>query len=631
MTRALRDRCNGASQISSLTALIEERGAASLSATEVSLIDRAAARIGIDADLRIAYLGTHSLDPLPAYVRVHGLGVGLQIEDLTAPYGQYMQQLLAEDSELVEFSPSISFVSCSLRQIAPAIHDEFAELSAADLAAERSRVVEHMGGVADLALSRTQGAVVLANFPRPPYPAFGIADTKRDLGEAEFYLSLNLELLQRFKTSDRIHVMDLDRLVGGHRHPSAERLYYVAKSLWTDEQCNAIAQEMARYAVAITGRTRKCLVLDLDNTLWHGVVGEDGPDGVRVGQGTPAGEAFESFQHAARSLRRRGIVLALCSKNNPADAEEAFERRDDMPLKWQDFAVREIGWNDKASGIAEIAARLDIGEDSLVFADDNPAERAIVRGALPAVAVLEMPRDPAEYAEFLRRQPLFEKVRVNEDDMIRVDDYAARANRERLQFEAPSLDAYLSGLGTAIVVRPATSADAARVHELFNKTNQFNLTTRRYDLGGVERFISAPEFSLGVVSARDRFGAMGTVGVFLIEKDAAVARLDSFLMSCRALGRGIETAVMNCAKREAADRLGCTRMNAEFVPTAKNAPAGGFLDKQGFALASRDEGGVERYTLDLNGLRRVIPCEHVEVADEMGTSSAPRRSSGTEK
>ena len=620
MSRAFRDVCRDAETVDELRDIVAGLGPACLSSTEVALVNRAAERLAFPVGLRFAYAGSHSMDPLPACLRARAVGLGIGVADFIAPYGQYMQQLLGEETELLAFDPDVLLISCTMRQLAPRIHNAFETLSKDALLAERDRILAHVTEVAELAAARLGATVLVGNFPRPGQPALGVADAKRELGEAEFYLTLNLELARRFRDSDRIHVVDLDRLVGGLRQDATEPMYFIAKIVWSPDQANHIAQELLRYVVAATGRTRKCLVVDLDNTLWGGVAGEDGPDGVRVGQGSPDAEAFESVQYAVRALRGRGIILAVCSKNNPEDALAVFSARDQMPLKLEDFSAREIGWDNKATGLLNLAAALNIGVDSLVFVDDNPAERAAVRAALPGVTVLEMPADPADYATFLRAQPLFDKLRVSADDLARLADYSLQQGRERMRVEAGNLEDYLRGLGTNVHVRPAQPVDVARVHELFNKTNQFNLTTQRYSLADVERFLADPAYRLGVASAADNFGAMGTIGLFLAEVRGGVARLDSFLMSCRALGRGIETAVMNCVKREMAEKFACRQMYAKFIPSGKNTPAKDFLAAEGFELEETSQEGAESYRLDEPGFAP-RPCSHLAVVHEFEGNS----------
>lgn len=619
---SFRDTCTNAKQLDELHRAVASIDPFLMSPRDVAVVNRAAKRIGITRDFRVAYTGTHSFQPLPEYLEAHAIGSGIGIQSYISPYGQYMQELLDDRSGLIEFRPQLLFISCALRQLAPRVYNEFGSLTKDELRSEKTRILEQLAEVATVASERLGATVLLGNLARPPFPQLGIADLKAECGETEFYLTLNLELLERFKDSARVHIVDLDRLAGGMRRPSAEKMFFMAKSIWTDFQCNAIAQELLRYAIAATGRTRKCLVVDLDNTVWGGVAGEDGPEGVRIGQGSALAEAFESFQYAVRGLRQRGIMIAIASKNNPPDVEAVFNRRDPMPLTLSDFSAKEIGWGDKGSGVLNVAADLNIGTDSLVFADDNPAERAIVRGTVPGVEVLEMPSDPADFADFLRRQVWFEKLKVGEDDVARMQHYSIEQERQRLRTGATNLEQYLRELGTEVIVRLALPSDIPRVHELFNKTNQFNLTTRRYTLAEVERFQTEPKFTLGIASARDNFGEMGTIAVFLLESHGELVRLDSFLMSCRALGRGIETAIMNCVKQKVSQSVSVQRLEATFIPTKRNNPAKDFLGDQGFELLDRTADGSEQFCL-LRENSAPIPCEHLELRDEIAQELSP--------
>jgi FkbH-like protein len=615
-TSTLRERCTAATTADELRRTVAALDPYTLTATDVAVINRTVRRLALAPTLRVAFGGTHMLEPLPAYVGAHAIGLGIFVDSHMLPYGQYVQPLLAPESELKAFQPDILFLSLAMRQVAPRIHNEFALLSFAERAAERDRIISHVTDVVEAASEQLGATILVSNFPRPAWPSLGVADSKSELGEMEFYSTLNLELIKRFRGSDRIHILDLDRLVGGARPDASDRMYFIAKSLWSDSQANFIAQELLRYAIAATGQTRKCLVVDLDNTLWGGVAGEDGPAGVLVGPDSPTAEAFESLQHAVRSLRGRGAILAICSKNNSADVKAVFSARESMPLSLDDFSVCEISWNDKGRGLLGVASALNIGVESLVFADDNPAERAIVRGVAPGVEVLEMPGDPADYAAFIRRLVWFEKLRINTDDLTRVEHYAIEQRREQLRAESNDLGRYLESLGTEIRVRDARAGDLARIHELFNKTNQFNLTTRRYSLGEVERFYMQSGCILGVVTAGDHFGQMGTIAVYLVDLQGPGARLDSFLMSCRALGRGIETAVMNCLKRRLAELQDCEYLDAEFLPTEKNAPARDYLESQGFAPLGEVEDGARRFRLHKPGFVE-IPCPHLKVVHDI--------------
>jgi len=334
--------------------------------------------------------------------------------------------------------------------------------------------------------------------------------------------------------------------------------------------------------------------------------------GLKVGTGDPVGEAYADFQHAIRALTRRGVLLAIASKNNPEDVDSVFQQRSDMPLRREDFSVVQISWNSKVQALETIANTLEIGIDSLVFMDDNPAERAMVRGALPQVLVPELPDSPALYANFLRRQGWFERLQITTEDHGKTRQYRDQAERAAVRRASGSLDQYLVDLGTELEVRRAGPKDLPRIHQLFNKTNQFNLTTRRYGLGEVEEFAGSPRHLLCVASARDRYGELGQIGVFLVDVDGKDATLDSFLVSCRALGRGIESAMMNALKQTMRRLLPDGVLIARFMPTPKNAPARGFLEAQGLRLVDVGPGGEMAFRTPIADLQP-IDTPHIGV------------------
>jgi FkbH-like protein len=461
--------------------------------------------------------------------------------------------------------------------------------------------------------------LLIANFPLPSQPAFGIADLNAEYGETEFHLDLNLDLLRRFKGLPRVQVFDAERLASrfGKERLVDRRMYYLAKMEWSPAFLGCVAGELVRHARAAQGRTRKCLVLDLDNTLWGGVVGEDGPAGVKIGPGDPEGEAFLDLQHRLKALQAQGVLLAVCSKNNPGDVHELFESRPEMPLKLSDFAAVEVSWEPKHEGLKKIAAALNLGTDSLVFMDDNPAETSLIAQMLPEVKTVLLPPDPAEYAAFVERLTDFERTAVLEEDARKTSQYRENRQRQELQAAAGDLATYLASLRTELAIGRARRDDLPRVHQLFTKTNQFNLTTQRYTPAEVERFIGSPICELWVARARDRFGELGTIGAILLKRDGRVVYVDSFLMSCRAMGRGIETALMNHLKHRLLDEPGHLELRGRYLPTAKNKPVETFYEDQGFRLLEHRESGEKLYILR-RPEARLKPCDWIEaVRDEM--------------
>ena len=538
--------------------------------------------------VRLALLGTHTFPPFEDYFHVRAAASARVAECWIGSYGQYMQAVSPPADELRAFQPDVVLLSAQLSALAPSVVHDFGKLSATDADAERRRILDHLLEWADLAKQATDGTILMCNFPRPRYPVLGVADAKHQPSEAAFYLRLNLELLEALRAESRVGILDLDEAVAGFGSDRAwaHRMHYISRQPWQPGLCLALARDLWRQVIAAKGWARKCLVLDLDNTLWGGVAGEDGPMGLKVGPGDPVGEAFADFQHEVRALTARGVVLAVASKNNPGDVDAVFEQRKDMPLRKEDFSIMQVGWDTKVQALETIAATLNIGIDSLVFLDDNPAERAMVRGALPQVLVPDLPDSPALYSSFLRHQGWFERPRVTAEDIAKTRQYTEQAERAVLRRSAGSLEKYLADLATEVEIAVASPVDVPRVQQLFTKTNQFNVTTRRYSVGEVERFLRSPEHLLCVANARDRYGELGLIGVFLLRFDTTDAEIDSFLVSCRALGRGIETVIMNALKLEAKRQRPQGALLASFIPSARNAPARGFYEAQGLAPSS---------------------------------------------
>ncbi len=600
MTDDLRDRLAAATDRGGLLACVAGREPHALTAREAERIARRLAELAPPADLRLLFLGNHTLDALARTAAAAALCRGVLVECRVGPFDQHVQMLLDPALGLAAFDPQAIFLSLDLERLLPALPAGLAGLAAA---ARRRLVDEALQAIVDwveLAKARSTATLLVGNFWRPRRAHLGLADAKLEGGEAALYGMLNARLLDAFAADPRVYVVDVDHAVAstGRDAASDPRMAFLAKLAWAEAALPGLADLLARYVAGLVLPPRKCLVLDLDNTLWGGVLGEEGPDGIRIAEGDPVGEAFRAFQRAIIGIRQRGLLLAACSKNNPGDVEEVFRLRTDMPLKLADFAARRINWQPKHDNIKAIAAELNIGTDSLVFVDDNPAECELVRQMLPEVEVVQLPKDPSGYAALLLDLPSLERLAIAAEDRRKTEQYREQAEREAARaVVGTDMQAYLASLGTEATIWPATRAELTRVHQLFAKTNQFNLTTKRYQPADVERFIAAAEWHLEVVSAKDRFGELGIIAALLLERRGPDLVLDSLVMSCRAMGRSIETVIANRIKAIARAERPAGRLLAEFRPTAKNKPAADFLERQGFALVRTDDAGNRHYAL----------------------------------
>lgn len=556
--------------------------------------------------LRIAYLGNVTLSPLPPFVAAHCAREGWLAQTYVGHFGQHFQELYQQ--EFSTFAPDIVLLVLSLRLLRPDAFAEFTARSASDRQAIRDDVLGEIEYWVKQALSATQATLLVSNFPLPAIPALGIADTAEAYGETAFSLELNLELMRRLRAYGRVQILDVNRTASrlGYARAFDERMFHISKMDWTEALMAGIGQEVARHVVGAKGAAKKCLALDVDNTLWGGIVGEDGPTGVKVGHGDAESEAFLAFQQRIHALKDRGILLALCSKNNPADVEEAFRLRDEMPLRLEDFSAYAIGWESKHQGLAKIASDLNIGIDALVFIDDNPAEIVLIRQMLPTVECVLLPADPSAYVAALDALASFEKSVVLADDVNKTRQYHEAAERSRFSSAHDNMNDYLAQLQMEVSIGPVDADNLQRVHQLFSKTNQFNVTTKRYTLGELEAMLQLPEHHLGMAALRDRFGDLGIIAAFILIEEGGTLHIDSLLMSCRAMGRGVETTLMNFIKLQFGEREDLTALTAEFVPTAKNKPAANYFPEQGFKPAAKGAGLF--YVLNKNDVD-VKPCD----------------------
>jgi FkbH-like protein len=375
-----------------------------------------------------------------------------------------------------------------------------------------------------------------------------------------------------------------------------ERRWLTARLPFSSQALGYLAAEWLRYVQALSGQLCKVLVTDLDNTLWGGVLGEDGFDGIKIDAEYPGG-IYRALQRTLLDLSRRGILLAVSSKNNADDAMRVLNEHPGMLLRPEHFASMRINWNDKAQSLREIAAELNLGIDSLAFLDDNPVERHRVRTELPMVTVLELPEDPAGYAGCLRASPVFERLSVTDEDRLRSSYYVQQRQQRELEQHAGSLEDFYRALDQRIEILPFGQNNRARLAQLTQKTNQFNLTTRRYSEQQLLALAEAPGSSIYGIRAEDRFGDAGIVGLAILKQMDETAEIDTLLLSCRVIGRTIETALLSFLVNEGR-AAGARKLQGWFLPTKKNAPAASFYSKHEFTCIE-ENGSGSLWSLDI--------------------------------
>ena len=538
----------------------------------------------------LAILGDSATQQLAAAIRGESVRRGWKLRIYDADYDQMEAQLLDPDSELYRFGPDyILMFACTekLRQrfcaVPPAERTGFA-------ARELSRFVQ----LWEAAHSRCGAKIIMFDFPDSGDTVFGSYAIRTP---ASFGYQLRT-----------LNAMLGEAMAAGHPYvyPAAlsavqtqlgesvffdSRNWYLAKMAMTTDALPAAAATVLDIVTALSGSIKKCVICDLDSTLWGGVIGDDGMDGIRLGD-LGDGPAFTALQRWLLELRRRGVLLAVCSKNDEAVAKEPFEKHPEMVLRLEDIAVFVANWENKADNIRRIQQILNLGLDSFVFLDDNPFERGIVREMLPQVTVPDLPDDPALVPAYLESLHLFEAVSYSGEDAARTAQYQAEASRTAAQERFVDYDEYLRSLHMQAEILPFDSFHAPRIAQLTQRSNQFNLRTVRYTEAEIAEIAASDDYITRYMTLTDRFGEYGLISLVILKKQEDALFIDTWLMSCRVLRRGVESCLFNEIVSIAAAQ-GCKKLIAEYLPTAKNAMVADFYDKMGMTAL-----GGGRYELD---------------------------------
>lgn len=525
---------------------------------------------------------------------------GVALECVRADYGQALQSALDPNSVINQASCDAVLLAIDHRglPLATAPGDEDAaraNVEAALALLETIRNGLHHAGIP---------TCIVQTVPRPVESLFGNFDLVLSGTLRQQIDALNRAIAESVRPTadlllDVAHLAESVGLASFH-DPT---LWNLAKLPFSSEILPLYADHVCRLIAALRGKSRKCLVLDLDNTLWGGIVGDDGLDGIVIGQGNATGEAHLSLQQTALMLRERGVVLAVSSKNHDATARRPFREHPEMLLKEDHIAVFQANWDDKATNLVAIADALSLGLDSLVFVDDNPVERQLVRELVPQVAVPELPSDPALYARTLLAAGYFEAIAFSEEDRRRAAMYQDNARRVALKAQAGDLEGYLRSLEMQISFAPFDETGRARITQLINKSNQFNLTTRRYTESEVAAAERDPNVLTLQVRLTDRLGDNGMISVVICRPGAPGGlEIDTWLMSCRVLGRKVEQAVLAELVR-LARAAGASRLVGRYFPTEKNALVADHYEKLGFSLLDRGPGGESSWELRLDAAR----------------------------
>ncbi len=548
--------------------------------------------------VRIAVLGGVTTNEVVNVLELLLMASGFEPVFYQSEYNKYYEDAVLEPEKIRDFRADIVYIHThwkNIGQLPPPDSTEEVFRSRLQTEFERFRRIW-------TSLHEVVGCQIIQNnFEHPPLPLLGSLDSVSFGGHTRFIYELNLEFARASQADRRLLIQDLNSLAAtlGHAQWHDWSRWYAYKLLTTPEASLLIAKSLCAMIGAMLGRTRKCLVLDLDNTLWGGVIGDEGVEKLQIGQETAVAEAYSAFQQYCLSLRERGIVLAVCSKNELEVARSGF-RHPDSILKLEHFAAFKANWEPKHENIKVIAEELSLGLDSFVFVDDNPAERAIVAAQLPMVLVPDVGSDPAYFAPTLQATRCFETVTLSQEDLKRAESYNANAARAAAAPKFADYGEYLDSLRMTAEIDTFRPMYIDRIAQLIGKTNQFNLTTRRYTRAEVEEIANDPSFIPLYGRLEDVFGDNGLISVIIGRCVEKTVHLDLWIMSCRVLKRDMELAMLDALVRHACD-LGAERIVGYYYPTSKNAMVANHYGALGFTPEFGAQGSGSVWALPTSG------------------------------
>ena len=544
---------------------------------------------------KIAILGGSTTAEIHAILELFLLDQGIEPEFYESEYNNYWQDVMFDAPELLAFQPDIIYIHTTTRNINtfPQITDDEETI--------RHTLEEVFGNFRVMWEKITETyhcPVIQNNFERPWYRLMGNRDVSDLRGRSNFVTRLNQKFYEYAQTHTNFYINDIDFLSAsfGLEKWNDPFYWYMYKCAPALPAVPELAFNLANIIKSIYGKNKKALVLDLDNTLWGGIIGEDGADAIEIGQETPTGQLYSEFQSYIKAQKSLGIVLTVDSKNEMENALAGLNRPDST-LKPEDFLILKANWNQKDINLKEIASELNIGTDALVFVDDNPAERHIVRSQVPDAAVPEI-GEPQDYLTILDRSGFFEVTELSEDDLSRNEMYKANLQRAQQQSAFTDYRQYLLSLEMKAEIKPFSSLYMARIAQLTNKSNQFNLTTRRCTEAELTQIAADPNFITLYGKLTDKFGDNGVVSVVFGHKDADVSHIDLWLMSCRVLKRDMEFAMMDELVKRCRE-AGIKTIRGYYYPTKKNAMVKDFYGILNFVKIEDDKEGKSVWQFDI--------------------------------
>ena len=527
---------------------------------------------------RLVIMGDCATQHLATAIKGYGVNEGLCLDILDTDYNQILPQIIDPNSETYSFNPDYVLIAMCTEKL----YEAYAETKIEDRSSFCDNKIKEIEGYLTGLRANSSAKILQLNFPEADDRAYGNFGAIYESSFISQLRKLNGALAKLAREIGNVYIIDASYIQNcmGREAFHDEKIYYAAKMPFSTEALPRIAALVIQEIKALRGQIKKCLVLDLDNTLWGGVVGDDGLNGIQIGE-LGIGHAFWSFQLWLKELTKRGIILAVCSKNDEDKAKEPFEKHPEMVLRLTDIAMFVANWEDKASNIRQIQNTLNIGMDSMVFIDDNPFERDLVSSMIPEITVPQMPSDPALYVSYLQSLNLFETTSASEQDKDRTNQYREQANRANLMKQFASYDEYLENLGMVGKAKAFDEFSYPRIAQLSQRSNQFNLRTVRYSEEDIKNIANNDSYVTRYFTLEDKLGDHGLISVLIMEKRDDALFIESLLMSCRVLKRGMEEFIFN-AIIDAARENGVSKVIGEYIKTPKNSMVEHLYENMGF-------------------------------------------------
>jgi FkbH-like protein len=557
---------------------------------------------------KIYFLRNYTVEMIEPFLKYHLYEAKINPLIQFGDYDVIHQEVLDPCSKLHKMQPDIIVIALVLENIIP---DMFA------LNEKIDEVKEHLNQIYKLVSKHSNALIAINTFIPPFYSEWGIAHSPDILGLNYLITELN-QYIRRFviEHGNRFFIVDWERLIRilGEDNGIDYRYWYSSKAPFKNAFLDLYAIEIMKITRALKGKAKKCVLLDCDNTLWGGIIGEDGIEGIKLDKDIYPGRAFYEFQRNLIYLFERGVILCLCSKNNEDDVWEVLDNHPQSLLKRKHFSAWRINWDDKVSNIQSLADELNIGIDSMVFVDDSPMECELVEERFPQVTVLQVPDKLYHYPHLLFKAGLFDTLKISEEDKNRTAMYQAQARRNSERNKFTDIADYLSSLELQATIHPVRKEEIPRTAQLTQKTNQFNLTTRRYSEADIAAMSKDPLKEVYTLSVKDRHGDYGLTGVLIASLKDKKCMVDSLLLSCRILGRRLEYVFVQQCFQDIQKNHPVEIWEAEYIPTVKNQQVIDFWDKVGFTAVN--QGGGKKFYKKIEDIPQKIKADFIEIIEE---------------